>query len=219
MARASLSAFLNDASGTLDGLVVFRRQNCVVLRRRAHYRYPKSPAQMAGALRLRQGAAVWNTLTAQQADAWNDYATTLVRTNHPSGEEYSPIGRNVFLGLVVKFLQISPDGEIPLLPPAGDFLGDSITLSASGVPGGVAFTASGPNAPGVATELLVQALKNERQKPTTRYKSAGFVAFVPGHLTETRSLEPGWYAVGYRFVEPATGQSVAELLLGKVQVV
>lgn len=84
--------------------------------------------------------------------------------------------------------------------------------------GGILFSATGPNRAGSVTELLVQRLPNERRSPTKRYGSAGFVAFAKRSTDHLLPLAAGSYAVGYRFVEKATGQQGPTILLGVVRV-
>jgi hypothetical protein len=121
--------------------------------------------------------------------------------------------------LAVKFLQINPSGTVPVTPPAGPFLGDTITVTAVADTGKVTFTASGPNALGVRTELLLQRLPGRNWNPQPGgYRSRGFVNFTGGSLSSDVPASPGWYAAAYRFVSVATGQATRLAPIGVSQV-
>ncbi|MBS1715098.1 MAG: hypothetical protein JST30_12260 [Armatimonadetes bacterium] len=213
MAKARLSALLEDASGKLGRDYIARGRSGLVVRKKACYTFPSSPAFAAAGGRLKQANAVWNTLSMEQAAAWADYAATIVRSGRVSGRSYSPTGKNAFVGLAVKVLQVDPMAEVPTSPPVGGYVGDDVVV-VTRAEGGLVFEASGPNRPGSVTELLVQRLVNERRRPDGDYKSMGFVAFSPGHLAHTLPVEPGVYACGYRFVEAATGRMTEAWLTG-----
>lgn len=84
--------------------------------------------------------------------------------------------------------------------------------------GGIRFTASGPNAPGLTTELLLQRLPNERRKSGTQYKTLGFHTFTAESLSVDFPLEPGYYVPAYAFLEPTTGHTTAGVVLEMVEV-
>jgi hypothetical protein len=168
---------------------------------------PRTPAQMASRARLSRVSQRWKTLTPAQHRAWRDYAATVTRFHSYGGPPYSPPPHTLFIALGSKFLQVNPDGDIPLLPPAYPFFGDTVRVSAAGEPGAVVFTATGPNADGILTELLLQPLLHAGRKPkATLYRAESFVAFAPGSLTAAIPVAPGAYAPAYRFVNSLTGQ-------------
>ena len=80
------------------------------------------------------------------------------------------------------------------------------------------FVASGANAPGVVTEIMVEKLANVRRKPSGGYKSRGFFAFEKESLTFGLPVEAGTYACAIRFVERAGGRATAVEALGTVTV-
>ena len=83
----------------------------------------------------------------------------------------------------------------------------------------IEFTASGPNAAGVVTELLVQPLRSRLRTPVRdRYRGAGFVAFAAGSLTAEIPCKRGAVAVGVRFVRADTGQETGVVELGILEV-
>lgn len=114
--------------------------------------------------------------------------------------------QNAFVMLAVRVLQIDPLAPIPVDPPTGVFYGDETQISATGVPGAARFTASGPNAPGVVTELLLQRLATPRRNPGPQYRSERFAHFEVGGLTSDVAVAPGRYACAARFAEQATGR-------------
>ena len=92
------------------------------------------------------------------------------------------------MGLACKFLQINPDGAVPLVPPSAPFLGNRITVKASALSQLIIFTASGANVAPAQTELLLQKLASVRRAPTDKYISQGFVTFAVGSLTQGISV-------------------------------
>ena len=80
------------------------------------------------------------------------------------------------------------------------------------------FLASGANAPGVLTEIMVEKLANVRRKPTGVYKSRGFVAFSEDRREFDLPVEAGVYACATRFVARETGEAKAIRALGVVTV-
>ena len=218
MAKAELGAMVSSVRGTVGGVVVTSGRGGTVVRRKPLYRRPTSPLQAQAEARMRGASAAWSSLSAEGAAAWRAY-----------GERHGRTAQTAFVALATKFLMVQPSGEAPLLPPIQDFLPDDVAVSAGSPPtlpsptgvgeaSGILFAASGPNRVGTVTELLVQALPNERRSPTRRYGSAGFVAFVAPSLSHLLPLDAGIYAVGYRFVRAATGEMGPTILLGVVRV-
>ncbi len=150
---------------------------------------------------------------------WNAFAATITKTNPITGKTYSPTGFNEFVALTTKFLQVTPAGTIPTTPPSRGFAGDAITIlaTAPSASGAIRFTASGANSANVKTEFLIQPLKNSNRTPSAKcYRSKGFFGFVSGTLSKDIGLPQGSYAVGYRFVNAATGQETSPLYLAGV---
>ena len=85
--------------------------------------------------------------------------------------------------------------------------------------GGVLFTASGPNAGGVTTELLLQRLASPIARPQIgKDRHKAFCSFTPGSLEAVVAAKPGAYAASVRFVRVATGQVSALVRIGTVVV-
>jgi hypothetical protein len=219
MAKVIADGFGIRLHGKAGNVVFAQTRFGLVVRPRTIPRNPRTPAQMASRDRLTRASAAYRALSPAQLAAWAAYARTLTRTSPVGGPPYVPAAQNVFVGLAAKFLQVNPGESIPLDPPAAPFFGDGITVTASAVSGGVEFAASGPNAAGLVTELLLQPLTRAARAPKERgYRPQAFVAFAPGSLTYTVPAAPGAYAPAIRFVRAATGQDGALVPLPAVQV-
>ncbi|HZH97545.1 MAG TPA: hypothetical protein VEX38_01125 [Fimbriimonadaceae bacterium] len=216
MARAALSSTLSQARGRVGNDLIVKTRGGWAVRPRPKYKQFPHPEAAAARARLRQAVDAWYSLDLPQVEAWRAYARTVRKTDSLTGEHYSPIAYNVFVGLTTRFLQATPGGEIPLWPPTTDFPGDDVVLEVEAIAGGVRFTASGPNTPGVTTELMVQKLPNIRRSPTKFYKSAAFHAFIPESPQAELELDPGVYCFAYRFVHVQDGQSTGAQVMGAV---
>lgn len=219
MAKIAMGPAFSNAAGKFSGVVISNSSSGLVIRKQARYKKQQNQAQEASMQRVRAAAAVWAEFDFQQAGAWDDYAQTVTLHNHLTGETYHPSGYNAFVALATKVLQIDPEAVVPVTPPVEMYLGDGIRVSGFGEMGAVLWTVDTPNSPGTTTELLLERLPNERRKPTGRLTSAGFHAFAVGSLSVTVPVEPGWYVVGYRYVEAATGRVTLAQLVGRVEVV
>lgn len=79
------------------------------------------------------------------------------------------------------------------------------------------FTSSGPNSPGVVTELLLQPLRIAVSTPEPlKHRHSVFVAFTSDHLSQSVPAPRGWLSPAVRFVLSSTGQSSGLLLLEPV---
>lgn len=207
--KSRLSMAFEDLRGK-DGNVVIRKgRNGLVLTPWVTPSNPRTGAQMSVRDYFTRASKAYEALTISQATAWKNYANTITKTDPISGKQYHPTAANVFVEYAAKFLQLNPNGTIPLAPPSGDFLGDSITLLVeSESPGVLKFTASGANASGVTTELLVQQVANANRRPNANnYRHAAWKAFTSGSLIQNVNVPAGYYAAGYRFVKNSTGQA------------
>ena len=218
MARAALSAIVSSTRGRVGNQVLVRSRAGTVVKARPKYKQFPHPAAAEARGRLKAASSAWNEMPLEKVVLWRAYAKTVVKFNPVDGQKYSPTAFNAFIGLATRFLQANPTGTIPLDPPTADFAGDDVIVGVEAIPGGVRFTASGANTPGVVTLLLVQTLANIRRSPTSFYKEAAVHGFQRGSPTFDLPLNPGAYAFAYRFIEAATGLSTGELLLGVVEV-
>ncbi|HZH98804.1 MAG TPA: hypothetical protein VEX38_07515 [Fimbriimonadaceae bacterium] len=133
MARAALSSTLSQARGRVGDEVLVKTRSGWAIRPRPKYKQGARPENAAARARLRQAVDAWYSLDLPQVEAWRAYARTVRKTDSLTGEQYSPIAYNVFVGLTTRFLQATPDGEIPLWPPTNDFPGEGIEIRVSGV--------------------------------------------------------------------------------------
>lgn len=206
-------------SGSQADMVYTRARSGPTRRSRVRGTNPRTPAQSAARTRLTLAVSAYSGLSPEQVAAWEVFSATQVSRNRLSGAQYVPSANSVFTGLTAKFLQITPGGTIPVMPPDGPFAGDLTAVTAAAASGGVAFTASRANGAGVETELLLQRLASPVRKPEARkYRSRGFVAFASGSLTHLVSMPAGVYAAAYRFVSPITGQDTVLTPVGVVTV-
>ncbi len=218
MGKIAPSPVLGRASGAYYGVVVANGRNGLVMRRAARYRRAQSDLQKDAAGRMSLVAALWPDLETAVVEAWNEYAETLQRRDRLTGQVYSPTGFNAFTGLACKVLQADPSAPVPLAPPTGVFQGDSLVVTATGLPSAVQWSADAANSSGTTTELLWQELANKNRKPTGRWRTAGFHAFAAGSLTAVVPAKPGWSVIGYRYVETATGRVTIPVTVGRVEV-
>lgn len=105
------------------------------------------------------------------------------------------------------------------MPPEKPFGGDAVGLTAVGLPTGVRFTADRANAIGVGTELLAIKVASFLSEPRDRdFRAVVRLVFAsPGESVDV-PLKRGRYAVGMRFTLLATGQTMALLRLGIIEV-
>jgi hypothetical protein len=218
MAKAEYGAIVSEISGKVgEGIFVHIRGGAVI-RRPPTYRRPTTPAQQEAQDRMSRAMDAYNTLTREQAQAWNHAADTLLSPSEAAGKTTRPTGQNLFLALATKYLQVHPNGTVPLVPPTTPFMDDDVLPTAQGGAGEIVWTANQPNEAPLVIELLTQKLKNQRRTPTHAYRSAGFHQFEAGKLDYALSVEAGWYAVAFRSVNSATGQMGLVMPLGVVEV-
>jgi hypothetical protein len=182
---------------------------------------PQTSAQLAVRGAFKKATQQWKTMTEAQIEAWNEYAKERSETEEITNRKYRLSGFNWFARFAARYFAVNPSAtSAPTAPPASDFAGDTITITAEPAEtagGGITFTASAPNSTNVTTALLVQKLVNANRKPMPGgYRTKLYFKFVSGTLQKTISLPPGYYAVGYEFVNMATGQESSRVLLGKV---
>ncbi|MEI6512663.1 MAG: hypothetical protein WCO51_05230 [bacterium] len=219
MAKVRYSVNLQDVRGKAGTSVFSKTISGNILRTGCMIKDANSAAQKSVRANFTKAATTFKSLTVQQEAAWQNYADTHVWTNPVSGFTYSPTANMVFVMLATKFLQINPNGSVPLLPPFSGFLGDAITLTAVGDFAKVTFTASGVNTTNVKTELMIAKLNSIHCKPEdNQFRTKAFTTFVTGTLTSTVLLPAGVYSPAYRFVNTITGQETAFLVLPTIQV-
>jgi hypothetical protein len=207
-------------SGKVGSTVISRTKHGTIVRPCTQPKNPRTPAQIAARARMTQVSRTWGTLTNAQILAWNTYAIAQNQTERANEQSGSVAPHTLFIALGCKFLQVNPGASLPLTPPPSPFFGDGIVVTATGGSGHITFTATGPNAANIVTELLFQPVRNAHRAPKSNlYRPHAFWPFVPGTLSLNVTTAPGWYAPAYRFVNAATGQQGPLVPLPNVQVV
>lgn len=218
MAKLSLNGTGLTLRGKVGNTVYVQTKYGTVMRPRTMPKQNNTPALVAQKERFRRASALWKTLTLAQVNAWRAYAATIKRPPSGGGPAIAPPAYQLFIGLTTKWLQAHPTGNPPLTPPATTYVGDALTVTASGGAGKVVFAASTPNGPNMVTELLLQRLATAARTPlATRYRSQSLAAFASGNLTATVNVSPGYYACAARFVNANTGQQTDIFPLSVVQ--
>ncbi len=212
MARARVAPIVGGLSGKLGEVVFASGPLGTQIRPMPQLVNPRTPAQVAARDRIRRVGRAWRDLDPARVAAWRGYA--LAQPPGPGGEP--PRANTLFSALGVRALMAG--GPLPLDPPGAPFLGDSVRLTAGPGPGAVRVVASGPNTPGVVTELLLQRLGSANCRTyLSRYRTARVLSFTaPGPLD--LPAYPGTWAIAARFILTATGQATGLAELGVVRV-
>lgn len=219
MAKVQLSVLMNDIRGKAGTVVFAETREGLVTKPRVTPENPRTPKQVAVRQAFGRAASTFRNMSNAQVQLWQRYAQTLNERQSITGRNFTLTAINAFMRLAIRFQLVNPNGTIPLTPPATEFTGDNITVTASPKTGAVSFTASGANSANVKTELLLQPLTSPHRKPNKNgYRSYGFVQFTSGSLIADVSVPPGWYAPAYTFVNTQTGQEVGVVTLPIVQV-
>lgn len=132
MARGAYSSVLSQARGRVGEQVYVRTRSGLAIKARPRYRQFPNPATAGARERMIRAKDAWLGLDVEQVRAWRAFARSIHRVNPVDGTEYSPIAYNAFIMLATRFLQANPDGEIPLLPPEGEFAGEEMVLTLDG---------------------------------------------------------------------------------------
>lgn len=218
MAKMKVSGFVARISGKAGNAVYKWTKEGVILTDRELPTNPKTASQQAVRTAFKKATQQWKTLTAPQMQVWRDYAATRAETEETTGRKFELTGFNWFVKFAARYFAVNPSAtSAPTTPPANDFNGDTITLSVTASSGGVKFTASAANGTNITTALLVQRLANAGRTPQSGgYRTKAYFTFTSGSLNNTVPLPPGYYAVGYEFVNTQTGQESQRVLLGTV---
>ncbi len=217
MAKVKLSAFSTALSGKLGNLSFSNTKEGTIMRERVTPRNPSTPAQVAVRAAFTKATKQWATLTTGQLSAWYAYAKSYTNVEETTEKTYNSEGFNAFVKLAAKWYAVNSTGTAPVNPPLSTFDGDPITITATAQVGGVKFTASAANRSGTTTALLIAALGGKnRQANASQYREKLYFTFAAGTLDKVVTLPAGFYAAGYSFVNTATGQESAPVLLGTV---
>jgi len=220
MARFKLGVTFSNGSGKLGNVVVNKgKGGTVVVRERVTPANPKTAAQLAVRNAQTKSSKLYATMTSAQIAAWTTYAATLPQVSKRSGRKIKVSAINAFCQLADKYLQINPNGTVPMNPPTYVMAPDNLTITATAGTGQVTFTSNGPNGGITKTELLLQPLKGKNRTPTAKgYRSKGFFQFAVGSLSTTVSVPTGYYAAAYRFVNQTNGQELGIVPIAVVTV-
>jgi hypothetical protein len=220
MARAGLSVLGSGYSGKAGSVVFARYRNGTTqIRQRTAPMGRTTQAQREARELVRWANVCFRDLGPEELQAWKRYAERLADMAWAERRPCQVNVANAYRSLAIKFVQVNGRAEPPQTPPAAPFAGDGVLVSAAAVPGGIEFTASGPNSSGVVTELLLHPLRLAVSTPDpAKYRHRGFVTFAPGSLTAFVAAPRGWVSPAVRFVLAATGQCSAPLSLGPLRV-
>ena len=239
MARWIAGPLGGEMTGRVGNAVLVRDPGGTILRDLPRRNDPQTPEQRAFRARQTRAARAWQELEPEAVADWTQYApqmgmrpmnafTTLykvlLRLDPAAPVPLVPPARP-FFGDVIE-IGLSPQLPLHL---EGDASGPVRTAFASpssadpkteplgeGEPS-VRFAASGANAAGVVTELLIQPLASRHRRTyPERYRHAAYMTFT-GAETVAVAAPEGWVALAYRFVNRATGQVTALAELGVVQ--
>lgn len=217
MAKVKLSPFSTGLSGKMSNLVFSQQKEGTIMRERISPANPQTAAQVAVRTAFTKATKQWNNLTAAQVEAWKAFAESYSNLDSDTEKSYNSSGFNAFVKLAAKWYAVNGSGTAPANPPTSTFNGDNISITAAPLAGGVKFTASGANASGVTTALLLAKLGGKNRTANRKqYREKEYIAFASGSLATTVSVPAGWYAAGYSFVNLATGQESEPVLLGNV---
>ena len=114
MALIKFGSGIAGASGKSGGTVYARNNAGAYMRNWAKPTNATTPLQSQARQRLSNAVAAWNGLTQGQVDAWNAYASTMIRLNR-LGDSYTPKGRQIFIECYTNCVI----GNVPVLTTPG----------------------------------------------------------------------------------------------------
>ncbi len=216
--KAGLGVMFTGASGKAANAVFRETSEGTIVGPRVTPRNPRTPAQQAVRAAMTKASQSFQTLTQAQIKAWNKYALKGQVNNKTTHKPKTRSGINAYLELASKYYLVNGSGTAPATPPALPFVADDVTFTVTASAGTLTVTASGPNNAGVKTEFLIQELASPARKPQKGgYRTNSYHAFVAGTLDYDIEVDPGYYAVGYRFVNTATGQQTLTTYFTDIQ--
>lgn len=203
MAKINLAPFISSISGRMGGVVYKNTRFGTALSAYESPSNPNTAAQRAVRNSFTKATQAWRNLTPAQAGAWNTWASTYGNSNWS--------GFNWFVSFTSKWYAVNGfNGHAPVNPPSNWFNGDNISVKATASNGKITWTASGSNASGVTTALVYQRVSGPNSTPNwNNFKTAKYNSFSNGSFTTSFNVAPGYYAVGYYFVNTKTGQAMS----------
>src|SRR5437879_1741459 len=103
MAKVTTGILAEALHGSAGSVVFVRTRTGLVIRPRTIGRNPRSAAQVAMRGHFAKAVAAYRALTPAQADAWNAYARSTIRTDLRDGTCRTQSAYAAFLGLATKF--------------------------------------------------------------------------------------------------------------------
>jgi hypothetical protein len=214
MAKATFNAFMGGLSGT-TGTAVFVRQpdGSVIVRVRSAPFDPNTALQQETRSRMRAAKRFYRLLNQTQAKAWNDYAQRV------AGPGKVKRAYDIFLSLSLRYMAVHGEASVPLMPPANEYVGDSVVVEASADATSVTFSALSANGDDTITECLLAPTRSYISFPNENaFRHGTFFQFPTGGGSVSVPRFRGRYAVAVRFVRTSTGQSSPLVRIGVVDV-
>lgn len=206
-------------SGSQAGTTASRNRFGQYLRTRAQPVQPRTPKQTFVRASFTIGSSGWRLLSDAQHDAWNVYASQIVRSDS-LGQSYQPTGAELYVGSVVASQDFTITDPPALLP--NYFLSVNTMTYTDPTPGPEAFTlgvgqtnadnrflieSSGPVSGGITSAASVRQWRSLPVNALNLYPSLfAFSASPVAFLTEYKLLFPSpttGQVIFFRFTEVA----------------
>ena len=215
MAKARLGTTYEALSGRLGNTVTANEQDGTSVR--AHNpvsKQPFTPAQRAAEADFAKANQTWPVLDPAIADQWKAYALTQKVRNSLTGKYRTRNGKDVFVGLYAKLLQISDASPLPQIP-TGTYAVPGISVAVTVGTGFATFTGSGPTPADTRLVALVQRIPSRNATPSLDGYVTGAVGSLEsgdGNALEV-ALAPGYWSFAYTWANAVTGQETAMVVL------
>ena len=208
MAKTRLGTTYEALSGRLGNTVASNEQDGTSIRAyNPVSKQPFSPAQLVREAAFTKANQTWPSLDPTIADKFKAYAITQKVKNPLTGKYRTRNGKDVFVGLYAKLLQISATSPLPQIP-AGTYSvpGITITVAAGANEATFAGSASTP----ADTRLIAwgQRLPSRNATPTPdgyQILAIGSLNVAEGKKV-TATLAPGYWCFATTFANAVTGQ-------------
>ncbi|RYG26569.1 hypothetical protein EON82_02855, partial [bacterium] len=129
MAKIRTSYGLEVISGKVGAAVFSNEQDGVGMREHNPMsKQPFTPAQLAREAAFKKANQTWTTLSLTVATNWRNWGRTQKVRNELTGKYRTRSGKDCFVGLYAKLLQVNAASALPSIP-SGTYIGDAVTLS------------------------------------------------------------------------------------------